>query len=125
MTVLWLVGLEFALSIELLAGILIFVSYLGIIVGLTLAAFVAVIQFQEWNGVFAVWAVFAIGQMVEGMAISSWLVGDRIGLHPVLAIFSILAFAQLFSLFEFSAGVISRCRVAGMDTAHSPTIFRK
>ena len=115
MTVLWLVGLEFALSIELLAGSLIFVSYLGIIV----------IQFQEWNGVFAVWAVFAIGQMVEGMAISSWLVGDRIGLHPVLAIFSILAFAQLFSLFEFSAGVISRCRVAGMDTAHSPTIFRK
>lgn len=93
---LWLVGLEFALAIGLLAGILVFVPYLGAIVGLALATFAAMMQFQDWTGVIAVWAVFGIGQLLESMLITPWLVGDRIGLHPVMVIFALLAFGQLF-----------------------------
>ncbi|HNP51851.1 MAG TPA: AI-2E family transporter [Nitrosomonas nitrosa] len=95
-TGLWLVNLEFALPIGLLAGILVFVPYLGAIVGLALATFAAVMQFQEWTDVIAVWAVFGIGQLLESMLITPWLVGDRIGLHPVMVIFALLAFGQLF-----------------------------
>lgn len=98
-TGLWLVGLEFALPIGLLAGILVFVPYLGMIVGLILATFAAVMQFQDWNGVIIVWVVFGVGQLLEGMAITPWLVGDRIGLHPVIVIFALLAFGQLFGFF--------------------------
>lgn len=98
-TGLWLVGLEFALPIGLVAGILVFVPYLGMIVGLTLATFAAVMQFQDWGGVIPVWIVFGIGQMLEGMLITPWLVGDRIGLHPVIVIFALLAFGQLFGFF--------------------------
>lgn len=98
-TGLWLVGLEFALPIGIVAGILVFVPYLGTIVGLTLATFAAFMQFQGWAGVIPVWIVFAIGQLLEGMVITPWLVGDRIGLHPVMVIFSLLAFGQLFGFF--------------------------
>ena len=98
-TGLWLVGLEFALPIGLLAGILVFVPYLGMIIGLMLATFAAVMQFQDWSGVILVWVVFGAGQMIEGMVITPWLVGDRIGLHPVVVIFSLLAFGQLFGFF--------------------------
>ncbi|MCP5245368.1 MAG: AI-2E family transporter [Burkholderiales bacterium] len=98
-TGLWLVGLEFALPIGLVAGILVFVPYLGMIVGLTLATFAALMQFQGWAGVIPVWIVFAIGQLLEGMLITPWLVGDRIGLHPVMVIFALLAFGQLFGFF--------------------------
>jgi predicted PurR-regulated permease PerM len=98
-TGLWLVGLEFALPIGLVAGILVFVPYLGMIVGLTLATFAALMQFQSWSGVIPVWAVFGIGQLLEGMLITPWLVGDRIGLHPVMVIFALLAFGQLFGFF--------------------------
>src|SRR5690606_14039436 len=52
---LWIAGLEFALPIGLLAGILVFVPSLGMIVGLTLATFAAFIQFQEWTGVIPIW----------------------------------------------------------------------
>ncbi len=96
---LWIVGLEFALPIGLVAGILVFVPYLGMIVGLTLATFAAFIQFQEWAGVIPVWIVFAIGQLLEGMIITPLLVGERIGLHPVVVIFALLAFGQLFGFF--------------------------
>jgi predicted PurR-regulated permease PerM len=98
-TGLWLVGLEFALPIGLVAGILVFVPYLGMIVGLTLATFAALMQFQSWGGVIPVWVVFGIGQLLEGMLITPWLVGDRIGLHPVMVIFALLAFGQLFGFF--------------------------
>ena len=33
------------------------------------------------------------------MLITPWLVGDRIGLHPVMVIFALLAFGQLFGFF--------------------------
>ncbi|SDI18000.1 AI-2E family transporter, partial [Nitrosomonas sp. Nm132] len=95
-TGLWMIGLEFALPIGLLAGILVFVPYLGAIVGLALATFAAVMQFQEWSGVMAVWAVFGVGQLLESILITPWLVGERIGLHPVVVIFALLAFGQLF-----------------------------
>ena len=46
-----------------------------------------------------VWAVFFAGQMVEGYVVVPKLVGDRIGLHPVVVIFALLAFGQLFGFF--------------------------
>jgi len=95
-TGLWLVNLEFALPIGLMSGILVFVPYLGTITGLALATFAAITQFQDWSGVITVWAVVGSGQLLESMLITPRLVGERIGLHPVAVIFSLLAFGQLF-----------------------------
>ncbi len=96
---LWLVGLEFALPIGIIAGMLVFVPYLGMILGLMLATLAAVMQFPDFNGVLIVWAVFVVGQLIEGMVITPWLVGDRIGLHPLAVVFALMAFGQLFGFF--------------------------
>jgi len=98
-TGLWLVGLDFALPIGILAGMLTFVPYLGAIVGFVLATLAGLIQFQSFGGLVPVWIVFFLGQLLEGMVVTPWLVGDRIGLHPVLVIFALLAFGQLFGFF--------------------------
>jgi predicted PurR-regulated permease PerM len=97
--VLYLVGLEFALPIGIVAGMLVFVPYLGMIAGLILATLAAVMQFAELSNVALVWAVFGAGQLIEGMVITPWLVGERIGLHPLAVIFALLAFGQLFGFF--------------------------
>lgn len=98
-TGLWLAGLQFALPIGLITGLLVFVPYLGSITGFVLATVAALMQFQGLNGVVWVWAVFGIGQLLEGMVVTPWLVGDRVGLHPVAVIFALLAFGQLFGFF--------------------------
>ncbi|MBL8515764.1 MAG: AI-2E family transporter [Betaproteobacteria bacterium] len=98
-TGLWLTGLQFALPIGLITGILVFVPYLGSITGFLLATLAALMQFQGVQGVVWVWVVFAIGQMLEGMVVTPWLVGDRVGLHPVAVIFALLAFGQVFGFF--------------------------
>ncbi len=96
---LWLVGLNFALPVGLITGLLVFVPYLGSGTGLLLGTVAAVMQFPSINGVALVWVVFTVGQLIEGFVITPWLVGDRIGLHPVVVLFALLAFGQIFGFF--------------------------
>ncbi len=96
---LWLTGLEFALPIGLVAGMLVFVPYLGMILGLVLATLAAAMQFSVFGDVLWVWIAFGTGQLLEGMLITPLLVGERVGLHPLAVIFALLAFGQVFGFF--------------------------
>jgi len=95
-TGLWLVGLEFALPIGILSGLLGFIPYLGFGLGLTLAVISGILQFGNLHDLIPLLVVFGIGQLVESMALTPWLVGDRIGLHPLVVIFALMAGGQLF-----------------------------
>ena len=98
-TGLWLVGLDLALPIGLLAGLVSFVPYLGFIVGLASASVAALFQFQDIWMLVWVLAVFVAGQLLDGTLLTPNLVGERIGLHPVAVIFAVLAGGQLFGFF--------------------------
>lgn len=95
-----LVGLNFALPVGLITGLLVFVPYLGSGTGLVLGTVAAILQFStNMNSIAMVWVVFGAGQLIEGFFVTPWLVGDRIGLHPVAVMFALLAFGQLFGFF--------------------------
>lgn len=94
-----LTGMQFALPIGIVSGMLVFVPYLGAIFGLVLATLVALTQFDSITGVLLVWGIFAAGQMLEGFVVTPKLVGDRIGLHPLGVVFALMAFGQLFGFF--------------------------
>jgi len=81
------------------SGIVSFVPYLGLIVGLLLAGLAAVAQVQSLAALIGVVIVFVVAQLIEAMFLTPRLVGDRIGLHPVLVIFAVMAGGQLFGFF--------------------------
>jgi len=91
-----MIGLELAILIGLLAGLVSFVPYLGFIVGILVACIAAIMQFQDVTSLFFVFAVFGVGQVLESVLLTPLLVGDRIGLHPVAVIFAVLAGGQIF-----------------------------
>lgn len=93
---LWLTGLELAMPIALIAGLLGFIPYFGVGIGLILALLAALLQFNSLGACLPVLVVFGLGQLLESMALTPWLVGDRIGLHPVAVIFLLMAGGQLF-----------------------------
>ena len=93
---LWLAGLKLAFLIGMGAGLLSFVPYLGGVLGIGVAVIAALVEHGDVIHVVYVLAVFGIGQTLEGFVLTPWLVGDRIGLHPVAVIFAILAGGQLF-----------------------------
>jgi predicted PurR-regulated permease PerM len=89
-------GLKTAVLVGLLAGLVSFVPYLGVIVGLITASVAMLFQTQDIIQLIPVALVFGVGQALEGMVLTPWLVGDKIGLHPVTVMFAILAGGQLF-----------------------------
>lgn len=98
-TGLMLVGLDLALAIGMVAGLVSFVPYLGFIVGISAASLAALVQFHDPAMLLWVLAVFGVGQALEGMVLTPYLVGQRIGLHPVAVIFAVMAGGQLFGFF--------------------------
>lgn len=96
---LWAFGIDHALLIGMIAGVVSFVPYLGLVVGLLLAGTASILQYQDVSHLWQVAVVFGIGQALESVLLTPWLVGDRIGLHPVAVIFAVLAFGQLFGFF--------------------------
>jgi predicted PurR-regulated permease PerM len=93
---LMIIGVELALLLGVIAGVVSFVPYLGLIVGVVLSGLAALLQFGDWMPVVYVVIVFSVAQMIEGMVLTPRFVGERIGLHPVAVIFAVLAGGQLF-----------------------------
>jgi predicted PurR-regulated permease PerM len=93
-------GLDLALPIGVFTGLAVFVPYLGFGLGLVLASFAGLLQFSAAGGfshtVLMLVVVYGAGQLLESFILTPKLVGERIGLHPLAVIFSLLAFGQLF-----------------------------
>jgi predicted PurR-regulated permease PerM len=94
-----LIGLEFAIAIGVVSGLVSFVPYLGLIFGIGLASLTVALEPDPLLKLIGVVATFSIAQVIEGSVLTPKLVGDRIGLHPVLIIFAIAAGGQLFGFF--------------------------
>lgn len=91
-----IVGLKLALVIGIGAGLVSFVPYLGAISGFVAAVIAILVQTGDPWQCGWVALVFAIGQVAEGSFLTPNLVGDRIGLHPVIVIFAVMAGGTLF-----------------------------
>nr|WP_255682989.1 AI-2E family transporter [Dyella sp. 2HG41-7] len=91
-----LVGISVGPLIGMVAGLLSFVPYLGFITGFVAAIIAALVQHGDWTHVLLVVGVFVVGQLLEGYILVPRLVGEKIGLHPVAVIFSVLAGGYLF-----------------------------
>lgn len=93
---LWLAGVEFAILIGVFAGLVNFVPYLGFAVGFIAALASALFTGSEPLTYLLISAVFLSGQALEGSVVTPYLVGDRIGMHPIMVIFMVLAGGKLF-----------------------------
>ena len=93
---LWIAGLDLALLVGLIIGAISFIPYLGAIVGVLIAGVAMLVQTQDPAALIWIGVIFGVGQFLEGNILTPWLVGDRIGLHPVAVIFAVMAGGQLF-----------------------------
>lgn len=93
---LWLIGLDHALSIGVLSGVLTLIPIVGAIVGTVIAVVVGLFQ---WGAsvvdLVKILLVYGVAQALESMWLSPKIVGERIGLHPVWMIFALFAFSYL------------------------------
>jgi predicted PurR-regulated permease PerM len=92
-------GLNHALLIGLVTGVIGFVPYLGSLTGLLLSVSVAIVQFgPSWAPVLVVIGIFFVGQSLADYVLVPYLVGSKVHLNPVWLIFALFAFGYLFGL---------------------------
>jgi predicted PurR-regulated permease PerM len=72
-----------------------FVPYLGFALALLLAFLAGMLQFGVGEGIWRVAIVYSLGQAIESWWLTPKLVGERVGLHPVVVILALLVFGNL------------------------------
>jgi predicted PurR-regulated permease PerM len=105
---LYILKVRFFLIIGLFAGVMNLIPYLGAIFGAIPAIFI--VSFKSLKAILAVLILFTIIQQLEGSLISPRIVGDKVGLHPIVIIFSLLAGGELLGII----GMILAVPIAGI-----------
>jgi predicted PurR-regulated permease PerM len=85
-----LIGLPYAFVIGAVAMALTIIPFLGAIVTCGAALLIALITFGDWQHPLLVILVFAVVQGIEGYVLQPKILGDRVGLHPMVIIVAIM-----------------------------------
>jgi len=89
-------GIDMAVVIGVTSGYLFIVPYLGTIFGIVAASLMALLKFHDFWHVFEVWCVFGVVQLCEAYLLTPRIVGNKVGLNPVMVVLALLIGGSLF-----------------------------
>jgi predicted PurR-regulated permease PerM len=95
---LWVVGIDLAVVIGTLSGILFIIPYMGTLFGIMFSMTMALLKFHDLLHPLLCLGWFALVQAIEGGVITPKIVGDKVGLHPVVIIIALLIGGQFFGI---------------------------
>ena len=95
-TVLNIIGLHSGIAVGILTGFLVFIPYLGILTGLLISLSIGFAGFDGIQQIYGILITFAVGHVLEGGLVTPFLVGGKIGLNPIMIIFALMVFGQVF-----------------------------
>jgi predicted PurR-regulated permease PerM len=90
------IGIELALVLGVLCGILSIVPYVGSFLALTLGSAMALAKYGDLVHVAALVGWIGVVQVLEGYVLTPRIVGHAIGLHPVVYILALIVAGNLF-----------------------------
>lgn len=82
-------GFPYAAMLGLMVGVLSVVPYLGLLLSLAPAVFIALVSGSPGLALLKVAVVYGGAQLLEGTVISPRIVGDSVGLHPVWVVLAL------------------------------------
>lgn len=94
-----MIGLDYALILGLLAGIMTVIPFVGMVFAVTIALAVGFGQWgADWTMLACVAAVWLVAQGLEGLILTPRLLGKYVRLHPLWVLFAIFAGGELAGL---------------------------
>lgn len=89
-------GLESAIALGVMSGVLLIIPYAGVLFSGLLCVLVAMTQVGSLSYALLILSIFAVGQLLEGNVLSPYLIGQSVGLNPIWIIFGVMAGGALF-----------------------------
>jgi predicted PurR-regulated permease PerM len=118
-----IIGLRYGVLLGFIAGILGIVPYLGVMLSIVPAVTISIIQSSGILHPLLTLGVFGIVQLLEGLVISPKIIGDRVGLHPLTVIISIMIGTTLFG--GITGGVLAIPLTAALRTLMFRYVWRR
>jgi predicted PurR-regulated permease PerM len=91
-----IIGVNYAFLFGLAATLLTMIPFLGAIIICVTALLLAFVQYGDGLHPALVLLVFAVVQSLEALVISPKIMGDRVGLHPLVIIIAVMAGTTVF-----------------------------
>ncbi len=92
------IKLDNATLIGILSASLIFIPYLGILTSFISAILIALSELSNPDILLSISLVYLFGHIIESWLATPFLVGARIGLNPIMIIFTLITFSKLFGI---------------------------
>jgi predicted PurR-regulated permease PerM len=96
-------GLDFAVSLGIIAGFLNLLPYLGSFIAMIPVVFLALVSGPTM--LLKVMIVFFVEQTIEGRLISPLILGSKLNIHPVTIIFVLLTSGKIFGVLGIVFGI--------------------
>ncbi|MCE9594908.1 MAG: AI-2E family transporter [Planctomycetes bacterium] len=94
-----LAGVPYAMLLGFLGGVLALVPVVGPVVSFGLAVLVAMLDFSVGPALMRVGIVFGLAEVIEGYVLIPKVLGDSLGLHPVVVILALTIGGAALGLF--------------------------
>lgn len=98
-----IIGLDFGLTLAILAGFLNLIPYLGSFMAAIPALIIAIVDSPFM--LFQLLIVFAVEQILENRVIQPQIIGNTLKIHPVVIIFILLVSGRLFGVMGIILGI--------------------
>jgi predicted PurR-regulated permease PerM len=91
-----IIGTPSSVMFGILTGTANILPFMGLLVGLLPATILTFLRYHDWQHPVGVVAVFAVVQLIEANLVTPKIVGERLGLHPVVVLLSVLVGGEIF-----------------------------
>lgn len=98
MVILFILDIRFATIIGITLGLFYLIPYVGYLLTFAVGAIMGLLNPDPGSAVLKIMIVIACIKIIDLGIVSPRLVGEKLGLHPVLMIFSIFVFGKLLGL---------------------------
>ena len=93
-----IVGIDLAIPIGILSGLMFVIPYVGTVFGILSASILALVNFGvDWH-ILGVFAVFGISQTIEGYYLTPKIIGESVGLSPMVVMIALIVGASFMGI---------------------------
>ncbi len=93
-----IIGVELWFLLAVISGFGAIIPYMGFLLGIVLSSIMALATFGDTSHLLQVLGVYVFVQFLEGTFITPKIVGEKVGLSPLVVILAVVAGGQLFGL---------------------------
>jgi predicted PurR-regulated permease PerM len=125
---LWLIGINYPITLGILSGVANIIPYVGPIIGCTASSLLALMQYRSFDPLLNIVILYLIIKLLDDLVIQPLLIGKGVHLHPMLLVITLIVGEKLFGIMGMILAVpvvTAAQKTAGILLEHHQETLRR